>query len=243
MKDDKKYEKYWTRGKRRSIILTEYGEKYLRTRFKNTHNDELMNTMGLSFSVLHRFARAFGLKKTAQFVKKCQRNACDAASRAWKQLPESEKKQRTEKMLLNLEPFREHWSKELRRKSMKQRLGKRRWAEIMQKGNAKRNESIASDRRRILFGLPQRTKMKLVSAPKEKICARNRMRRVYLWSCQRGSADFYLTDSTVRNKSLEEKYTKMYGFCFHTPDSNQNANNKQVDESLEHIIASQYVDY
>ena len=47
----------------------------LRNMFKNTPNDVIMEKLEISFSTLHRTARALGLVKTKQFMRKCQRNA------------------------------------------------------------------------------------------------------------------------------------------------------------------------
>lgn len=51
----------------------------LRKMFKNTPNDVIMEKLDISFSTLHRTARALGLVKTKQFMRGCQR---DAAARA-----------------------------------------------------------------------------------------------------------------------------------------------------------------
>lgn len=51
----------------------------LRKMFKNTPNDVIMEKLDISFSTLHRTARALGLVKTKRFMRRCQR---DAAARA-----------------------------------------------------------------------------------------------------------------------------------------------------------------
>lgn len=51
----------------------------LRKMFKNTPNDVIMEKLDISFSTLHRAARALGLTKTKRFMRRCQR---DAAAKA-----------------------------------------------------------------------------------------------------------------------------------------------------------------
>lgn len=211
--------KYWYRGKFRKVVLTEYGEKYLRNHFPNTRNEVLMQKMDISFSTLHRFARQLGLTKTKQFMHKMQANATEFALQAWKALPSAERQRRIEIGVKNFEGHKERIWEDMRRRPLLKRLSIKRQKEVIEKIRTKRNESIASDKRRILFGLPQRTKMKLVKASSAKINARLRMVKVYKWDCGRGSSDFYEKETTVRNDVLEAKYARMYGFRFHTAET------------------------
>ena len=51
----------------------------LKKMYRNTRNDETMLKLDISFSTLHRTARALGLTKTKRFMRGCQR---DTAARA-----------------------------------------------------------------------------------------------------------------------------------------------------------------
>ena len=61
------------------ITLTPRQEAWLVKHFPNTKNDEIMAKLGLSHSTLHRMARQLGLKKTRQFISKCQAATTAAA--------------------------------------------------------------------------------------------------------------------------------------------------------------------
>lgn len=51
----------------------------LKKMYRNTKNDEIMLKLDISLGILYRTARALGLVKTKQFMRKCQRNAADKA--------------------------------------------------------------------------------------------------------------------------------------------------------------------
>lgn len=233
--------KYWYRGKFKKIVLTEYGRNYLIKHFPNTKNDFLMEKMGLNLSSLHRIARSLGLVKTKQFVKKMQANAADAALQSWKALPPAEKKRRIEIGLKNFKGHQERIWEDMRRLPLLKRLSPQKQKEVRARATAKRNATIASDKRRILFGLPQRTKMRLVSASTAKINARYRTINVYKWKCNRAEVDFYETEKTKRNKSLEEKYMKLYGFRFHTIEPQPTQKPQEDKNSLIYAIVNKYM--
>ncbi len=64
-----------TRGQFRPVDIDEDGKQWIIQHYKHTKNAEIKERFGLTDGWLHRFARANGLKKTGQFVTKCQRNA------------------------------------------------------------------------------------------------------------------------------------------------------------------------
>jgi hypothetical protein len=233
--------KFWSRGKFKKIVLTEYGRNYLIKHFPNTKNDLLMEKMDINFSSFHRIARSLGLVKTKQFVKKMQANATEAASKAWKALPEAERRKRIEIGVKNFEGHQERIWEDMKRRPLLKRLSPKKQKEVRARATAKRNATIASEKRRILFGLPQRTKMRLVSASTAKINARYRTINVYKWECNRAEVDFYETEKTKRNKSLEEKYMKLYGFRFHTIEPQPTLKPQEDKNSLIYAIVNKYM--
>lgn len=177
--------------------MTEEQQKYIIRHFKNTKNDELMAKLGINHSELHRFARAHGLKKTKQFQRKCQANATAKAREVNKRnnwppkgyiIPGSENNR-----------FKPGVNN-------RQRLGDKRNAERIKKCHEKRNATIAADRRRLLFGLEPKTKMKLIltnhnhnrSSIKHLL-----VKRGYI--SQRGSRTVYYDENT--NRSIKTEIT------------------------------------
>ena len=196
-------------GKTEKIVLTEKQQKWLIAHFKHTKNDEIMERLGLSHSTLHRFARELGLKKSRQFVAKCQAATTEAAwkanrRRGWPpkgyQIPNAPRFQPGVNNLMRLGPERE--------------------AERQRKSTERRNKTIAAEKRRVLFGLPQKTKLKVVAAPKEKIAYRHSLRKRG-YEIERGSSDAYVVETTQRNLTIEERARK-YGIHVILPDEEEN---------------------
>lgn len=66
----------------KKIVLTERQEAWLVKHFKHTKNADVAAKLGISPQAVARFAARLGLKKTPQFMKKCQREMTDAAHRS-----------------------------------------------------------------------------------------------------------------------------------------------------------------
>lgn len=186
--------------------MTEVQKEYLRKHFKNTKNDTLMERLNISHSKLHRFARQEGLKKTKQFMRKMQANASKKAREAndaigWPPkgyiIPKSEK-YRFKKGVSGVD-----------------RLGVDGERERIERAHASRNATIASERRRILFGLDQKTKMKLVKAPPGKNDYRHRLiKRGYITKV-RAANEFYYDNETDRSEVMESNGKSRFRFRFY----------------------------
>lgn len=137
------------------IELTESQLAWLLKHYKHTKNAEAARKLGIGESTLHRFARKYGLKKTPQFMRKTQRAAADAAERSHRENgtypPKGYRVPRSE--VGQFKPG----------VSSRQRLGDKKEDARLQKMAETRRETIRKEKARILFGLPQKTKLKLTS--------------------------------------------------------------------------------
>lgn len=165
-------------------------EEWIIRHYKHTKNDEIMQRWNISDGSLHRFARKHGLKKSPQFRKKCQAAATEAANLSHIAHGTYPKKGY---VIPRSEEFRyKPGHKDTRTQEQKERA------------QATRRESIADDRRRILFGLPQKTKVKLTKQPHKKICQRLYLRR-HGYLIERGSSIAYYTPETRRVMTYENR--------------------------------------
>jgi len=172
------------------------------THFKNTKNDFILEKFQISHSMLHRFARENGLKKTGQFQKKCREDATKAARLANKrnnwppkgyEIPKSKENQ-----------FKAGITPEMR-------LGKKKNLERIQKSAESRRRTVAAEKRRVLFGLPQKTKLKVVAAPHNKASYRYTLKkRGYI--VERGAKTIFYNDSTNRSEIVERTAKERYRF-------------------------------
>lgn len=197
------------------IVLSEKQEKWLVKHFKHTKNKEIAERLGIAEVSLHRIARRMGLTKSKQFVAKCQAEAMEKAAtsnRLHKRYPPKGY------IIPNSEQYRFR-----KGETSLQRLGKRREAERAAKAAATRRATWKSEKARAAFGLPQRTKLRVVPVPKAKINLRYYLKRLgYILDEQARVA--YYTEDTKRGKRIEAKPQKWYKFM---PMSN-NEKQKEV---------------
>jgi len=184
------------------MALTEKQQKWIINHFKNTKNDVIMHKLNIKHSTLHRFAREAGLKKTKKFQQQCQLNASKEAVLANK---------------------RNNWppkgyiiprSAEFRLKSgitPAKRLGKKRNQERIRKSAEKRRLTVTAEKRRVLFGLEQKTKLKVVAAAPSKNAYRYTLKkRGYIVG--RAARIILFDQNTNRSNTVERTATEKYKF-------------------------------
>lgn len=181
------------------VTLTPRQEKWLIKHFKHTKNDEIIKYLGLSHSTLHRIARELGLKKSKQFTKKCQQAATEAA---WK----VNRKNGWPPKGYIIPRSRECGFQ--KGETPLQRLGPKRNAERIRKSAESLRRTRKQERARILFGLPQKTKLKLVTS-KGKISYRYLLKKRG-YDIERGGDKAYVNEYTMRNPATERRAEK-YG--------------------------------
>ena len=185
------------------IVLTEKQEAWLIKHFKHTKNDEIATKFGIAPTSAIRLARKLGLKKTPQFVAKCQREMAEAAKRSHLingtyppkgyQIPGKEKG---------------YFKKG---ETNRQRLGPKREAERIRKATESREKTRKSERARAVFGLPQRTKLRVIPVPVAKLKLRYYLKKKgYLLDEKERIA--YYTEETKRGKRIEAKQQPWYKF-------------------------------
>lgn len=127
----------------------------LRKMFKNTPNDVIMEKLDISFSTLHRTARALGLTNTKRFMRRCQR---DAAARA-----------RESHIIHGTYPPKGYIIPGSERYRFKpgetplQRLGARKERRRVEKSAESRRQTLREERVRRVFGVPQRTRLRVLN--------------------------------------------------------------------------------
>lgn len=156
-------------GNTSKIVLTPKQERWLITHFKHTKNDDICARLGISHSTLHRFARELGLKKTRQFMKKCQQATTEAANA-------SHLRNGTYPPKGFIIPHSEEYRFK-KGQSNKERLSPKKYRECQEKRAATWKKTREADRRRFVFGLDQRTNFRFVQQPKSKTSYRHNMKK------------------------------------------------------------------
>ena len=176
-------------------------ESWLIKHFKHTKNAEIAAHLGISQSTMHRIVRELGLKKSPQFMRKCQREMTAAAKASHllngtyppkgSQIPN---RYSFQKGVSNIERF-----------------GKKVEDERVRKSAETRKKTFASEKARATFGLPQRTKLHVIPIPRAKIYLRWYLKsRGYILDEVARVA--YYDENTKRGKRIEEKPQRWYKF-------------------------------
>lgn len=187
-------------GKTEKITLTPKQERWLTNHFKHTKNQECAERLGISLRSVVRIARSLGLVKSRQFMTKCQHETAEAAKKSHRlngtyppkgfRIPKSEVGQFKPGV------------------TSRERLGDKREDERLRKSAESRRATIKRERRRILFGLDQQTKLKLFTNPKKiqyRYALRQRGYRI-----DRGASEAYVCPETQRSPKIESRARK-YG--------------------------------
>lgn len=189
--------------KGRKLDLTDKEVAYLTKHFKHMKNAELAAKLNIGERSVVRLARKFGLKKTAQFMRKCQQEMTEAAHA-------SHLRNGTYPPKGFVIPNREaaQFKKGV---TPEQRLGKKKNAERIRKAAESRAKTWKRERALTTFGLPQRTKLPVIPQPKKKIEL-----RYYLKRCGYIVDDIarvaYYDENTRRGKRIEAKPQRWYKF-------------------------------
>ena len=190
-------------GKTEKITLTPEQERWLVAHFRHTTNPEIARRLGISETTMHRFARKLGLTKSRQHMRKTQRNAADKAKASHLRngtyppkgyiIPRSEEF----RFKAGVTPV--------------ERLGKRKERKRIERSAESRRRTLRDERARALFGVPRKTRLRVVRTPRGKIEHRWYLKsRGYLLDERELIA--YWTPETRRATILEKRPRRWYWF-------------------------------
>ena len=198
------------RGRWGKMTLTDEERVWMEEHFAHTKNEEVARYLGVSRRTAVRLARGMGLEKSAEFARAMQANAVEHAVRANRGQGNAGK--------ANLLKY----GKAYRFKpgmGNKDRLSAEALSEMYRRSAETRKRMVMAERRRVAFGLEQRTALRVVKAPKAKIYLRHELRkRGYVVA--HASSDATITTDTRRSATLEQRAEKM-GIRFY-PTEKQN---------------------
>lgn len=191
-------------GYNKRIVLTPKQEAYLIKHFKHTHNADLAEKLGISETSLHRFARKLGLTKTRQFMRKCQADTAHAAK-------VSHLRHGTYPPKGYIIPRSEEFRFKPGEKPV-DRLGEKKNAERIRKSKESRAKTWRYEHARFIFGVPRKTKLRVVQQPRQKILDRSYLKkRGYILDEDARVA--YWTENTMRSTRLEARPVRFYKFA------------------------------
>ena len=180
--------------------LTQEQREWFVANFDHTKNQELADHLGTSPRSVTRIARELGPWKTKEFVAAMQRNASEHAARANRLMGGNAG-------MANLLKYGRAYQFKPG-ESNKDRMDEEALREMRRKIGASRKETFRKERRRVIFGLEQKTNLRVVQAPKEKICLRSGLRKKG-YEIARASNEAFITAATHRLEVMERRAISM----------------------------------
>ena len=174
------------------IVLTDEQQQWLRDNFANTLNKDCAAHLGISESSVHRWARQLGLTKDPDWfhalVMERVRMMADV-----NRGPGNHGK----KNLHLGEPHRFR-----KGQTNRERYGEENERRPIQRAAATRRETIRKERMRVRWGLPQETKLRVISNPQARYARYALKSRGYIIPA-RGSLEAYWDENTTRSIIVE----------------------------------------
>lgn len=188
------------RNKYSKIILSEAEQQWMHDNFCNTKNSEVSEYLGISPRTVVRIARDMGLVKHPDFTKAMQRNASEHAARVNRA---NGGNAGAKNLLIYGKAYRFKAGE-----SNRNRMDEKAFKEMHRQIGESRKETFRKEKRRVLFGLEQKTKLRVVQAPKKKICLRNGLRKKG-YKIARASNEAFITAETHRSEVMERRAISM----------------------------------
>ncbi|MFC2439335.1 MAG: RpiR family transcriptional regulator [Segatella maculosa] len=180
--------------------LTPEQLEWLKENFCHTKNQELADELGISPRSVVRMARTLGLWKTGEFVAAMQQNAAEHAARTNRA---SGGNAGTKNLLIYGKAYRFK-----KGKRQKDKMSAEAFDAMHRHIGEQRKKTFKAEKRRVLFGLEQKTKLRVVQVPKEKICLRNGLRKKG-YEIARASNEAFITATTRRSEVMERRAKNM----------------------------------
>lgn len=168
--------------------------------FDHTKNQELADRLGTSPRSVTRIARELGLWKSKEFVTSMQRNASEHGARAIRLMGGNAG-------AVNLLKY----GKATRFKpgtSQKERMSAEAFADMHRRIGESRKETFRKERVRVNWGFEQKTNLRVVQCPREKVLLRLNLRR-HGYEIARASNEAVITPDTRRSIRMEARAEKM----------------------------------
>lgn len=187
------------RNKYSKIILSEAEQEWMRKNFGTTKNADITDHLGISPRTVVRIARDMGLNKTSDFTKAMQQNAADCAAKANRGVGNRGKE--------NLLRYGKAYQFK-KGERQKDKMSAEAFDAMHRHIGEQRKKTFKAEKHRVIFGLEQKTKLRVVQAPKEKICLRNGLRKKG-YEIARASNEAFITAATHRSEVMERRAVSM----------------------------------
>lgn len=198
----------------RTINLSTHKIYWLKVNYAETKNADICEYLGIKPNKLWKLAGKYKLAKSKEFMLRVAKENSDLAQIV--NLKDNYAKQREsfrkakEEGKAHRFPKGKSWINDM--------CEPERRAELLAKRSENRKKLIAEERKRVSWGFPQKTKLRVQEQNRPRASVKYKLRKQgYIFDKEKYLSDrvwiFYYNEETKRTK-LEEKYTKKFHFKF-----------------------------
>lgn len=183
--------------------ITPEGLRWLTDNFAELKNADLAAHLGISESNIHRLAQKHGLTKSAEMLARTHKEV------AKKALATKAANGTMQPKGILPEGFKKATCRLKKGQNLLGTLSPERQREARKKARQKRMETLQRERRRVLYGFEQRTRLRVVVQPKAKCCLRSNMKCKFGYIPDKGNPNvIYYDENTVRRPVMEDHIRK-----------------------------------
>ena len=186
--------------KGKKTILTAEQRAWMVENFADTPNAKCCEQLGVSMRTIARLARELGLWKSSDFMKRAQANAAEHASKA--------NAGEGNAGIINLLKYGKRFQYRPGH-NPRGTMDEQQWQDMHARKGKALSHTYAKERRRVLFGLEQRTNLNVTREPRCVTSIRHSL-KLRGYEVQRGSRIATITMMTTRSQRVEQNATKMH---------------------------------
>jgi len=180
----------------KKIELTKKQIDWLMTHYSHTKNQDICDKLSMSEGMLRKLKKTYNLSKSEEFLIETTKNNLVKANKKLKELGYPNQ--------INLK-IHQKKAIENSRKTLKEKWQDKDWVEQRNKNVSEGiKKTHGAERRRVLFGFEQKTKLRVVKTPKQKISLKFNLRKRG-YEIEKGSNDAYINDNTKRSALMEKR--------------------------------------
>lgn len=180
----------------KKIELTKEQIDWLMTHYSHTKNQDICDKLSMSAETLKKYKKTYNLSKSEEFLIETSKNNLVKANKKLRELGYPNQ--------INL---RIHQKKALEnsRKTLTEKWQDKDWVEQRNKNASEaRKKLYKAERRRVLFGFEQKTKLRVINTPRNKVMLRHNLRK-HGYEIEKNSNIAYINDNTKQSALMEKR--------------------------------------
>lgn len=180
----------------KKIELTKEQIDWLMTHYSHTKNQDICNKLSISEGMLRKLKKTYNLNKSEEFWAETKKNNLAKANKKLKELGYPNQ--------INL---RIHQKKALEnsRKTLQEKWQDEEWVKQRNKNASEAKKKLYRDeRRRVLFGFEQKTKLRVINTPRKKVMLKHNLRK-HGYEIEKYSNIAYINDNTKQSALMEKR--------------------------------------